>query len=211
MNPIESRPAAAAPASVVRPTKAALLEAIDRLRDVDYLADAKGVGPSSEAQTAIELLHKVRAIEELLDLAWVGAAVAQLFMRHAWLQSVRVHVSSGNEYNDEGGSYITHSLRFSDATAAPNVRIPDDLLGEGTALDADAAAELLSAEHEDDAYDFAAPFLVANVVDETTLELQRDTLAELMAGGSAVSGLDAARVMWPDHEVVRHLRAQAPA
>ena len=83
-----------------RLTRGQLLNAVGRLLDVDYLANAAGVGPSSEAETAIELRRKVRPIQECLDLAWVGAVIAQLFLQHVWLQSVDLVLSSESQYND---------------------------------------------------------------------------------------------------------------
>lgn len=211
MNPIESNAARAASQDGAHPSKGALFNAIDRLCDIDYMADANNVGPSGEAQTAIELLHKVRPIEERLDLAWVGAAVAQMFLRHVWLQSVHLEVSAENHHDDHGGSFVSHSLQFNHAVAVPNVRLPDDLADDDGAFNEDAAAELLGSEHEDDAYDFAAPFLLPSVVDATTLQLDREALSTLLTRSGPVSGLEVARTMWPDHEVMRQLAAQASA
>lgn len=211
MNPIEPNAAHAASQDGAHPSKGALFNAIDRLFDIDYVADATNVGPSGEAQTAIELLHKVRPIEERLDLAWVGAAVAQMFLKHVWLQSVHLEVSAESNYDDHGGSFVSHSLQFSQAVATPGARLPDGLANDDGAIDEDAAAELLGNEHEDDAYDFAAPFLLPSVVDATTLQLDREALAPLLTRSGPVSGLAVARTLWPDHEVMRQLAAQAAA
>jgi hypothetical protein len=176
-----------------------------KLSDVDYVADVKAVGPSSEAQTLINVLRAMRPIEDCLDLAWVGAMVAHMFMKHAWLQSVSLGVSAESQYNDEGGSYMSHSVRFTSVTRVPGVHLPDDLANEDGAFDDEGAVELLEHECEDEAFNFAAPFLSANAEDEVTLQLNREALAPLLSGGTAASGLAVARLLWPDHEVVRRL------
>ena len=209
MTPNDPAAAAAAIECLPSMTKAQLLGAVDRRCDIDYLADAANIGPSCEGRTAIDLIHKARLLEEYLNLAWVGAAVAQIFLRHPWLQSVALDVSAESQYNDAGGSYVSHSLRFDAAVAAPNLRFPDEVSREeGGAFDPDAACHVLEAEHEDDAYDFAAPFLPPNAVDNVNLPLDRNTLAPVLTRGGAVSGLEVARLLWPDHEVVRRLAAR---
>ena len=57
----------------------------------------------------------------------------------------------------------------------------------------------------------AGAMLTPSVVDATTLQLDREALAALLTRGGPVSGLEVARTLWPDHEVVRQLAAQASA
>jgi hypothetical protein len=195
----------AAPAAITR--SADLFAAVGQLRDIDYVASATHFGPSSDAQTAVELLHKVHALQERLDLAWVGATVAQIFLQRPWLRSLDVEVAAEAIQNDAGGSCISHSLRFDNAVPVPGARWPLDMALQDGPFDARAAAESLAITFEDCAYDFAAPFLLPNVVGTTTLHLDRDQLAPLLGHGAPVSGLDVARWLWPDHEVVRALCA----
>lgn len=206
MTPLDPSAASAAIARSADPSGAELIAAVERLRDVDHLATAADFGPSTQARTAIELLHRVHALEELLDLAWAGAAVAQIFLQRPWLQSVDLEVSAESVYDDAGGGFVSHSLRFGSAVPVPGVRFPEEVAAQdGRTFDARAAAEELAIAFEDCACDFAAPFLLPNVVDTTTLRLERDRLAPLLAPGAAVSGLAVARLLWPDHEVIRCL------
>lgn len=210
MNSINPAADVAAIEGAPRLTKDQMLRAVGHLVDLDYLCDGPHVGPSTEAQTAIDLLNKLRAIEERLDLAWVGAAVAGIFLSHPWLSAFDLEVSADSHYDDAGGSFISHALRFTNVVAAPDARLPDSVTAEAGAFDEDAAAELLGNEHEDNAFDFAQPFLLPNVVDATTLSLRRETLASELAQGVA-SGVAVARRLWPDHDVMRRIDAQAAA
>jgi hypothetical protein len=210
MNPIETSAATAAVKGAPRLTKEQLLGAVGQLIDLDYLCNGTNVGPSNEAQTSIELLNRLRMIEERLDLAWVGAAIAGIFLKHPWLEAVDLEVSAESPYDDAGSSFISVGLRFTNLVAVAGARLPDSVAGEAGAFDEDAASELLGNEHEDDAFNFAQPFLLPNVVDATTLSLRRETFAAELSQGVA-SGIAVARCLWPDHEVVRRLDVQASA
>lgn len=153
----------AAPAATAR--SADLIAAVDQLRDVDCVASATDFGPSSQAQTAIALLHEVRALHERLDVAWVSATLAQIVLQRPWLQSVDVEISAESVYDDAGGSCTSHSPRFDSAMPVPDARFPQEVAAQdGRALDARPAAEELAIDFEDCVYDFAAPLLLPNVV-----------------------------------------------
>lgn len=178
-----------------------VLAAVGQLLDADYVASAQCLDTSTDARTAIDLLLRLRCVEERLAIAWVGAAVAQMFLRHAWLESIAVEVECKRL------DHLMHTLTLFDAVPMPNVRFPDEVGCNGV-FDASAAALALQAEHEDHAREFAAPFLWSETEDRITLRLRRTTIEPLLAKAIAVSGLAAARLLWPDHDVVRSIRVK---
>lgn len=175
------------------------------LVDADYLAAAQGLAPNADAQQIITLRHALRPYENRLDLAWAGAAVAQVFLRHPWLRSARLDLWTEAVCDDTGGMFSTHCARFGKVLAMEGAQVPPDLLDDDGAFDPHAAADLLDTGHEDEEFDLCAPFVEGHNGEAVTLDLDRDVLAPLLAGG-VVSGLAVARLLWPNHEYIRDLQ-----
>lgn len=175
---------------------------LQSLADADYLAAEGDVGTNREAHELIKLRQALRPHEDRLDIAWCGATIARMFLQHPWLQRFQLELWSESVYNDEGGSFMSHYVRFHDVEAAPDVHLPGEVQDAEGTFDPDAAADLLDSEHEDDEYDLCLPFIAQGNADSCTLTLDRYVLASLLVSGT-VSGLAVARLLWPDHESVR--------
>lgn len=175
---------------------------LQSLADADYVVADGDVGTNREAQELIKLRQALRPHEDRLDIAWCGATIAHIFIQHPWLQRFQLDLWSEPVYNDEGGSFMSHYVRFHGAESAPDVHLPQEVQDAEGTFDPDAAADLLDSEHEDDEYDLCLPFIAQGNADSCTLTLDRHVLASLLASG-AVSGLAVARLLWPDHESVR--------
>lgn len=175
---------------------------LQSLADADYLVAEGDVGTNPEAHELIKLRHALRHHEDRLDIAWCGATIARIFLQHPWLQRFRLELWSESVYNDEGGSFMSHYVRFHDAEAAPDAQLPEEVQDSVGSVDPDAAAGLLDSEHEDDEYDLCLPFIAQGNADSCTLNLDRAVLEPLLTSAS-ISGLAVARLLWPDHESVR--------
>ena len=168
---------------------------LQRFADADYLAAEGDIGANREAHELIKLRQALRPHEDRLDIAWCGATI------ELWSESV---------YNDEGGSFMSHYVRFHEAEAAPAAALPDEVKDCDGAFDPDAAADLLDSEHEDDEFDLCLPFIAQGNADSCILKLDRDVLTPLLRQAS-VSGLAVARLLWPDHESLRPFLPQPPS
>ena len=180
-----------------------LLAAINASTDVDYITDGTHTGPSSSAQTIIEAIHRLRVIGEKLDIAWCGAAIAAIFLKRPWLHSVTIEITAESQFGDEGGTYMSRTIAFSRAIAVTGATVPSDLRTPDGELDSDALADELREEHDDSAWDFGLPFLEPGQGGEVTLLPTRDQLAPVLSRPGAVSGIEAARLLWPDHGALR--------
>jgi len=179
------------------------------LADADYLVGEGDVEPNREAQNLRELLRTLQRHEDRLDIAWCGAAVAQIFLKHSWLQSFQLDLWVESVYNDEGGSFMAHYARFRNIVACPGAEVPHELRDEDGSPDPDAASDLLDSEHEDEAFELCAPFIASGNADSCTLALDRGVMAPLLAA-SVVSGLTVARLLWPDHDALRSFDQSSP-
>jgi len=179
------------------------------LADADYLVGEGDVEPNREAQQLRELLRTLQRHEDRLDIAWCGAAVAQIFRQHPWLQSFQLDVWIESVYNDEGGSFMAHYARFRDIVACLGAEVPHELQDEDGLLDPDAASDLLDTEHEDEEFEFCAPFIASGNGDSCMLALDRGVMAPLLAA-AVVSGLTVARLLWPDHDALRSFDQPSP-
>lgn len=175
---------------------------LQSLAAADYLVAEGDVGTNPEAHELIRLRQALRPHEDRLDIAWCGATIARIFLQHPWLQRFQLELWSESVYNDEGGSFMSHYVRFHEAEAAPEAQLPDEVQDSDGSFDPDAAACLLDSEHEDDEYDLCLPFIAQGNEDSCTLSLDRSVLAPLLTSGS-ISGVAVARLLWPDHESVR--------
>lgn len=179
------------------------------LADADYRVGEGDVEPNREAQKLRDLLRTLRHHEDRLDIAWCGAAIAQIFRQHPWLQIFQLDLWTESVYNDEGGSFMAHYARFRDIVACPGAEVPHQLKDADGLLDLDAASDLLDTEHEDEEFELCAPFIASGNSDSCMLALDRGVLAPLLAA-SAVSGLTVARLLWPDHGALRSFDQQSP-
>ena len=184
-------------------------EQMQCLVNADYLVGEGGIEPNREAQKFRELLRTLQRHEDRLDIAWCGAAVAQIFLKHSWLQSFQLDLWTESVYNDEGGSFMSHYVRFRNVVACPGAEVPRELQDKDGLLDPDAANDQLDAEHEDEEFDLCAPFIASGNADSCMLALHRGVLAPLLAA-SVVSGLTVARLLWPDHDALRSFDQQSP-
>lgn len=182
---------------------------LQRFADADYLAAEGDIGANREAHELIKLRQALRPHEDRLDIAWCGATIARMFLQHPWLQRFQLELWSESVYNDEGGSFMSHYVRFHEAEAAPEAALPDEVKDCDGAFDPDAAADLLDSEHEDDEFDLCLPFIAQGNADSCILKLDRDVLTPLLRRAS-VSGLAVARLLWPDHESLRPFLPQPP-
>ena len=192
------------PVAATRPTVGGnLLAAIDATTDLDYITDGTHTGPSSSAQTIVEAINRLRVIGEQLDIAWCGAAIAAIFLKRPWLHSITVEITAESQFSDEGGTYMSRTIAFSGAIAVAGATVPPELRTPDGELDSDALADELREEHDDSAWDFGLPFLEPGQGGEVTLLPTRDQLAPVLSRPGAISGIEAARLLWPDHGALR--------
>ncbi len=175
---------------------------LQSLTYADYLVAECDVRTNREAHELIKFRQALRHHEDRLDIAWCGATIARIFLQHPWLHRFQLELWSESVYNDEGGSFMSHYLRFHELESVPETALPDEVQGSEGAFSPDAAADLLESEHEDDEYDLCLPFIAQGNADSCTLKLDRGVLAPLLRQ-APVSGLAVARLLWPDHEALR--------
>lgn len=173
------------------------MSTIDTLDTADYVMNEAGQVNLNAAGTAVvETFREAEKAYDALQQSWAGACLAGLFMRHAWLQSLRITLSASAEYDDQGGSYRSVSNSVTQVLPVPGAPPPESLVDEGAFDDIGAASELEQDLDEID-YDLYVSINDApDAYDDVVLDLNRAAVCHLLQGGT-VSGALAYRSWFP--------------
>lgn len=124
--------------------------------------------------------REARAEQARLDNCWAGAVLAGLFLKHLWLDAVRLSFEVRSEYDDSGGFYRCVSCRVSVPRAVPGHPLPEEASAQGE-FDPDAAVSFLEDEVEDNDWDLYAGLAEhPEGYDDLTVTLERSAIAELL-------------------------------
>jgi hypothetical protein len=159
----------------------------------DYLVDAGGSIRINEAGSGVvRAFRDAERAYDQLQLAWAGACLAGLFIRHSWLQSLRITLTATAEYNDEGGSYRSVSNSVAQVQPVPGVPLPASMLDQGE-FDGAWAAQLIEIDLDEIDLDLYSSIRTDyDDCGELVLTPSR-TLLDAMPGGGPTSGAEAYR------------------
>lgn len=147
----------------------------------DYRLGTSGQIELSDAgQAVVHAFREAESAFDSLEASWVGAYLAGLFLRHPWLQSLRVTLWASAEYDDQGGSYRSISSDVAAVTAVPGESMPENMADAGQ-FDETAAISVIEAELSDN--DYSLYFAIddgPNDYTERVFELNRDAISELL-------------------------------
>lgn len=169
----------------------------DTLDTADYvMSDAGQVNLNAAGTAVVEAFREAEKAYDALQQSWAGACLAGLFMRHGWLQSLRITLSASDEYDDQGGSYRSVSNSVTQVLPVPGVPPPESLVCEGTFDDIGAISEIEQDLDEIDYGLYGSINDAAEAYHDVVLELNRAAISHLLQGG-AVSGALAYRSWFP--------------
>ncbi|MDZ7855757.1 hypothetical protein [Sphaerotilus sp.] len=98
----------------------------------DYRLGASGqIELTEEGEAVVRAFREAEAAFDALEPSWAGAYLASLFVRHPWLQSLRIALRASAEYDDQGGSYRSISNSVSAVSSIPGAALPEDLTDDG--------------------------------------------------------------------------------
>jgi len=148
----------------------------------DYRLGASGqIELSEEGQAVVRAFREAEAAFDALEPSWAGAYLAGLFLRHPWLQSLRIALWASAEYDDLGGSYRSISNSVAAVNAVPGVTLPDDVTDNGH-FDETAAISMIEADLDDNDHSlYSAIDDSPNDYTDRVFELNRDAIGELLA------------------------------
>lgn len=173
------------------------MSTIDTLNTADYVMSEAGQVILNAAGTAVmETFREAEMAYDALQQSWAGACLAGLFMRHGWLQSLRITLSASAEYDDQGGSYRSVSNAVTQVLPVPGVAPPQSLVCEGSFDDIGAVSEIEQDLDEIDYDLYVSINDAADAYDDVVLELNRAAISHLLQGGT-VSGARAYRSWFP--------------
>lgn len=173
------------------------MSTIDTFDTADYVMSEAGQVNLNAAGTAVvETFREAGKAYDALQQSWAGACLAGLFLRHGWLQSLRITLSASAEYDDQGGSYRSVSNSVTQVLPVPGVPPPQSLIYEGTFDDIGAVSEIEQDLDEIDDDLYASISDAANAYDDVVLDLNRAAISHLLQGGN-VSGARAYRSWFP--------------
>lgn len=170
----------------------------DNAEAPDYWVVAEGTVTVTDAGRAID--HAYRDAERALDAlqhCWAGAYLAGLFLRHTWLQSMRVTLTASAEYDDQGGTYRSVSNSVMQALPVADAALPESVDDEG-AFDEIGAIAVIEADLDENDFDlYTAIHTAADDYSDLVLDLNRAAIAPLM-NGEPISGARAYLAWFPD-------------
>lgn len=163
----------------------------------DYRLGASGrIELSDEGQAVVQAFREAETAFDALEASWAGAYLAGLFLRHLWLQSLRITLWASAEYDDHGGSYRSISNSVADVTAVPGAALPEDVTDDGQ-FDEIAAISVIEADLDDNDHSlYFATDDGPHDYTERVVELNRDAIGELLAH-PPISGSLAYRALCP--------------
>ncbi|MDE2300272.1 MAG: hypothetical protein KGK18_19150 [Burkholderiales bacterium] len=173
------------------------MNTIDTPEAADYTLNGAGRVVLNDAGSAVvAAFRQAETAYDTLQQSWAGACLASLFLRHPWLQSLRITLSASAEYNDQGGSYRSVSNSVTQVLAVAEASLPDSLVDEGVFDDISAISEI---EQDLEDFDHDLYLSISNAPDEygdLVFDLNRSAIALLLQAGT-VSGAKAYRAWFP--------------
>lgn len=165
----------------------------------DFVLDATGCIQRNAQGDAVETaLRTAKRAHHALDLSWVGACLAGLFLQYPWLQGMTLTLSASAEYDDQGGTYHSVSSRVSEVEATIDTALLGDLMPDGV-FEPDVAEDAIESALQDIDYELYTTLNPAPDHHENLcLRLHRNAIGHLL-NGTSVSGTEALRVLCPEH------------
>ncbi|MCL1960608.1 MAG: hypothetical protein FWG56_02240 [Desulfovibrionaceae bacterium] len=109
-----------------------------------YHVGKDGIVRLNDAGQALREQHKnIEAQVAKLDRNWSDAVLAALFLRHPWVDTLTIEVSSNWGYNDFGDHYLSSWCRVEEVGIVACAALPGDILGDDGQVDLHVAALLL--------------------------------------------------------------------
>lgn len=157
----------------------------------DHILNSRGLIALNEAGSDLaEQFAKVERPYQHLRQAWVGAILARLFQRYAWLQSLTVTLTCEIAADLDGGQCTSFGCAVTRVAAVPGADLPEPLLFAGGFDDMSAMA-LLDANLAIDGHD-----LCVSIIDihghsrHCALTVTRPAI-QSMLNDERLSGIDA--------------------
>lgn len=163
----------------------------------DYVVTAADLmGLNNAGQAVVQAYREAENAYDLLQQCWAGAYLAGMFLRHPWLQSLRITLTASAEYNDQGGTYRSVSNSATQVLPVPGMALPQSLVNAGDFDDIEAIA-LIEEDLDENDYDLYCAFNSApNDYDDLVLDVSRSTIAHLLQG-DPISGAAAYLALFP--------------
>jgi hypothetical protein len=162
------------------------------------LVDGK-MGMNSSAQQIAYEMMVLKKKYDAVNATYVGAYLLKLLHTFAWLQTAEIKLMPSSEYDDEGGSFRSISVRIENVTSVADFELPSELQEDDSSLDSDTAGDLIQAEISNDSEDSEMYACLTDhwSFDDISLKLDRSKVSHLLKA-SEQSGLQAFLILVPE-------------
>lgn len=162
----------------------------------DYLLTGETITPNNAASQLIRQRAEMELQYRRLDESYAGASLADLFLRHPWLDAFTLNVTRSCEYDDQGSAFISHAVSVEAVVAVKGAGLPEGIIHDGTFSSGHAANFI---ENQLDTFDGAPVHDLPghDGLDTISVRFGRHTLAAVLAS-TPVSGTAAFHALFPD-------------
>lgn len=164
----------------------------------DWVVNEEGVLRRNEEAVAVgKAFDEVTKFVNLVDAAWCGALIANIFKARPWLQSFQLDLDVSSEFGDEGQAYRSVSACVLNITAVEGQVLSEELTSEGV-FDADAANQELVAIFDEEHEEIYASLMPPWEYSDLRLKFDRGAVADLLSV-CPISGQEAFVRLFPEY------------
>ncbi len=157
----------------------------------DYVVNASGrIDLNDQGQSVVQTYREAEEAFDALQTCWAGACLAGLFLRHPWLQSLRITLSASAEFDDQGGCFRSINNSVTQVLPVPGVPLPESAMRDGAFDDSEAASDIEADLDECDHDLYESISDAPNNYDDVVLDLRRSSIAQFLHEAS-ISGAQA--------------------
>ncbi|QKL55760.1 hypothetical protein HI814_03270 [Ralstonia solanacearum] len=161
----------------------------------DYFVSDGMLQLNAAGQEFNQLHARVEREAAQLARSWTGAFFASILVAEPWLAAFDLRITASQEYDDQGGTFLSYSSAVSEVRTVEGMTLPDTVVDDDGAFDKDLAADTLTEQFDTYERDIFVSLAESDAT-ELTVEVRREPIAVLLAAGS-VSGSDAFQALFP--------------